>query len=128
MEALICARPLVLLVDDDVRTARLLARMLREDGNDVDLAADGAAAISRLTRDPIPDVLVTDMMMPFADGVAVTHYARSRRADMPVFIVTGHPLVVARVTEAIHPAPIVVTKPIHYETFSAQVRCALRSG
>ena len=126
MDALTLARPLVLLVDDDVRTARTLARMLREDGNDVDFAADGAAAISRLTRDPVPDVLVTDMMMPFADGVAVTHYARSRRADMPVFIVTGYPLLVSRVTEAIRPPPIVLTKPLNYESFSEQVRGALR--
>ena len=51
-------RPLVLLVDDDVRMARTFALMLREDGYEVDFAADGAAAISRLTRDPLPDVLV----------------------------------------------------------------------
>ena len=77
MVALTRARPLVLLVDDDVRTARTLARMLREDGNDVECAAEGAAAISRLTRNPLPDVLVTDMMMPFADGGAVGTLVRA---------------------------------------------------
>ena len=127
MNAKAASRPLVLLVDDDVRTSRTLARMLQQDGYEVDFAADGAAAISRLTRDPVPDALVTDLAMPFADGVAVMRYARSRRADRPVFVVTGNPNLVARtgVAEPLDPAPVVLTKPLDYETFSEQLRFAL---
>src|SRR5262245_11232922 len=72
---------LVLVAEDDVRTGRVLARMLEDDGFDVELANDGAAAIGRLAREPVPDVLVTDLRMPHADGNAVARYARSRCAD-----------------------------------------------
>ncbi len=122
MDAPTPPRPLVLLVDDDVRTAQTLARMLREDGYDVDFAADGAAAIGRLTRDPMPDVLVTDMTMPLADGLAVTRYARSRRPNLPVFMITGNPVLVTRAPENITPAFVVLTKPLDYEIFLEQLR------
>src|SRR5450755_151203 len=84
-------RPRILLVDDDTRTSRLLAHMLREDGFDVEFAKDGATAISCLTRSPMPHVLVTDLNMPGVDGIAVTHFARSKEPLLPIVIVTGHP-------------------------------------
>ena len=48
---------LVLVADEDARTARLLARMLRDDGYNVELVLDGAAALARLTRSPLPDAV-----------------------------------------------------------------------
>jgi CheY-like chemotaxis protein len=117
-------RPYVLLVDDDVRTASTLARMLREDGFDVDVAADGAAAISRFTRDPVPELLITDMTMPFADGIAVARYARSRSPNLPIFVVTGYPVLATKAARSMRPPPIVITKPVDYATLSVQLRSA----
>lgn len=113
---------LVLVVDDDVRAARVLARMLREDGFDVELAIDGAAAIGRLARAPIPDVLVTDLRMPHADGVAVARYARSRRHDIPVLVVTSYPELVSRHCDALVPAPTVLNKPVDYAVLNEVLR------
>ena len=113
---------LILIVDDDVRTARILARMLREDGFDVELAVDGAAAINRLARSPMPDVLVTDLQMPHADGVAVASYARSRRPGLPVLIVTGYPDLVSRDGDALDPAPTVLSKPLDYARLGDELR------
>jgi CheY-like chemotaxis protein len=115
-------RPRILLVDDDTRTMRLLAHMLREDGYDVETARDGAAAIGRLTKAPLPDVLVTDMHMPHADGVAVTQFARSRAPRLPVVIVTGHPNLVARLESAMDPVPVVLTKPLDYARLTDELR------
>ena len=125
MDAKAVKRPVVLLVDDDVPTARVLARLLSEDGYAVEIASDGAAAIRRLTRDPLPDVLITDMTMPFADGITVTRYARSRRANLPVFVITGSPSLVTRRAADMDPPPVVLTKPLHYESFSAELRRAV---
>jgi CheY-like chemotaxis protein len=108
------SRGLVFLVDEDVRATRTVAQMLREDGYEVERAADGAAAVGRLARDPIPDVLVTEITMPHVDGVAVVRYARSRRPGMPVICVTNHPELLARTTWSLVPSPIVLTKPIDY--------------
>lgn len=112
---------LILLVDDDVRSARILARMLREDGFDVELAIDGAAAIGRIAWAPLPDVLVTDLRMPHADGMAVVRYARSRRANLPVLIVTGYPDLVPQ-DDALDPALTVLSKPLDYALLHQELR------
>ena len=109
-------RPLLLIVDDDARAANLLARMLDSDGFDAEVALDGAAALARLTRDPVPDALLSDYHLPLADGLAVARYARSRRAGMPVVMVTGDPRSLARASAS---APLagpyrVITKPLDY--------------
>jgi two-component system response regulator MprA len=114
-----------LVVDDDVRTARILSRMLREDGFEVELAADGAAAIGRLARTPVPDVLVTDLRMPHADGMAVARYARSHRPDLPIVIVTGYPDMAPLGSGALDPAPTVMTKPVDYARLSDAIQRAL---
>lgn len=107
-----------MLVDEDVRATRALAQMLREDGYEVERAADGAAAVGRLARDPVPDVLVTEITIPYVDGVAVARYARSRRVDMPVLCVTNHPELLERTSWSLAPAPMVLTKPIDYGAFA----------
>ncbi|UQA62557.1 response regulator [Polyangium aurulentum] len=116
---------LVLVVDDDVRTARLFVRMLREDGFQVELAHDGAAAIGRLGRAPLPDVLVTDLSMPHADGLAVAKYAQACRPGLPVFLVTGYPDLVARRMGSLDPEPQVFTKPVDYDELSTKLVQAL---
>jgi len=68
-------RPLLLIVDDDRRTALLLGRMLREDGYDTEVEPDGAAALERLGCDPIPDALITDFHVPGADGLVIARQA-----------------------------------------------------
>lgn len=114
-------RRLVLLVDDDIRSARVFVRMLREDGFDVEVAHDGAHAIGRLSRAPAPDVLVTDLQMPHADGIAVAKYARSCNPTLPIFMVTGYPDIVAARAKAFDPEPRIFTKPLDYPTFAKEL-------
>jgi two-component system response regulator MprA len=118
---------LILVADDDVRTARILLRLLQEDGFLAELAQDGAAAIARLTREPRPDILVTDLQMPYVDGMTVAKYARACRPGLPVFLVTGYPDLVARKQHALDPAPRIFTKPLDYTMLSRElVRSAAR--
>jgi len=111
-------RALVLIVDDDVRSARRLAQLLREDGYDVEIAYDGASAIARLARDPVPAALVTDLRLPNADGLAVSKFARTCRSDIPICVVTSYPNL-ASALDALDPKPMVFTKPLVYGDFSA---------
>lgn len=107
-------RCLLLLVDDETRSARVLAKMLREDGYEVELAFDGAAAIARLARLPVPDVLLTDFRLAHADGVAVAEYARSRRSSIPILMLTGYPEIAARLVDDLVPPPVILPKPLAY--------------
>lgn len=104
---------LVLLVDDDLRTARRMAEMLSEDGFAVEVARDGAAAISRLARSPIPDAVVTELNLPHADGNTVGQFARTRRAEMQIIVVTGYPHLLKSAAFGFEP-PLVFTKPVDY--------------
>src|SRR5262245_48821756 len=107
-------RARVLVVDDDVRSVRMLARMLREDGLDVELAIDGAIAIGRLSRLPTPDVLITEVQVPHVDGMAIARYARSLRPALAVIFVTGYPELVLQHADELDPAPTVLNKPLDY--------------
>jgi two-component system response regulator MprA len=109
----------VLLVEDDGPSARVLVKMLREDGFDVDLATDGAAAIGRLARSPLPDALVTDLHMPSVDGASIARYGRSRCSALPVIIVTGYPQRLAPLERELVPPPHVLTKPLDYPVLLA---------
>ena len=121
----VAKRPLVLLVDDDARSAALLARLLRADGYDTEVTTDGAAALARLTRDPVPEVLVTELHLPHADGLAIGRYARSRRANIHVFLVTGHPHSSEVAAAGTEQPLVILTKPIDYADLLGRLATAL---
>ena len=114
-------RALVLVVDDDVKAGRVLVRMLREDGFDAELAPDGAAAIGRLARNPLPDILVTDLRMPHADGGAIAQFAQSRKPHLPVVLITGYPQLAAQIQEQLEPRASVFVKPIDYPALAREL-------
>ncbi len=118
-------RPLVLIVDDDARSATLLGHLLERDGYATEVTTDGAAALARLTRSPVPDALITDFYLPHADGLAVGRYARSRRTAMPIFVVTGDPQAVASARDPLGGPTVVITKPLDYADFVRQLREAV---
>jgi CheY-like chemotaxis protein len=119
------ARLLLLIVDDDARSASLLGRLLRADGFDTEVTTNGATALARLTRSPVPDALITDFHLAHADGLAVGGYARSRRAAMPIFVVTGDPRAVMRAADPLGEPTVLITKPIDYADLVGRVRAAL---
>lgn len=116
----------LLVVDDDVRAARILARMLREDGYEVTVAGGGVEAIDELTGEA-PDALITDLEMPTCDGVAVARYARFCRPDLPIFVVTGNPEL-ASMLRAMSPPARVFTKPIDYDEVARAIEGAAPQG
>jgi CheY-like chemotaxis protein len=67
----------VLVVNDMEQTRAIAARMLESKGYAVDIAADGADAINRLSSDSY-DAVILDVVMPRVDGRGVLiHLART---------------------------------------------------
>src|SRR5262249_9717013 len=116
------ARPLILLVDIDRRAGRSLAKMLSTDGFDVELTVNGASAIARLAQGPVPDAVVTDLFMPYADGLAIARFARSMKPSIAAILVTGHAELVDNTAESIQPAPTVLAKPVDYDVLTRTLR------
>lgn len=117
--------PLLLIADDDARSANLLGRLLRSDGYDTEVTTNGATALARLTRNPIPDALLTDFHLAHADGLAVGRYARSRRAAMPIFILTGDPSAVLRASDPLAEPVVLLAKPVDYADLLSRLRAVL---
>jgi two-component system, chemotaxis family, sensor kinase CheA len=80
----------VLVVDDSAVTRTLEKSILEAAGYRVRVAADGAAALDLLGREPC-DLVVTDIEMPRLDGFSLTERVRAddRLRDLPVVLVTS---------------------------------------
>lgn len=113
---------LLLLVEDDARSAKILARMLREDGLEVEVVVDGAAAIGRLARPPLPSVLITDVRLPHVDGIAVARYARSLDPKIPVILTTSYVQQAIEAEKHVVPAPSILAKPFEYPALRQEIQ------
>jgi DNA-binding NtrC family response regulator len=116
---------LVLLVDNDLRTSRRLADMLREDGLTVEIARDGAFAVARFTREPIPDALVTELTTTHVDAASIGRFARAQRPGMPILVVTSHPSLFQPDTFG-GAVPLLFTKPVEYSKLKEALVQALQ--
>ena len=80
----------VLIVEDESHLAEGLRFNLEAEGYQVDLAADGNAAITRLLDEKDRfDAVVLDVMLPFKDGFEVVEAMRAARNFAPVLILTA---------------------------------------
>lgn len=103
----------VLLVDGDFRTSERLAGLLREDGYDVEVSRDGPRALARLARSPLPDVLITELSVPLADGATIARFALSQLPSMQVVVLTRYPNLTVPAAFGATP-PAVLSKPLDY--------------
>ena len=94
---------LVLVADDDRAVGEALERALQLAGYEVELAADGDAALAAIER-RTPDAVVLDVMMPGYDGLDVTRRLRREGNRVPVLLLTARDAVGDRV-EGSTPAP-----------------------
>ena len=79
------------MVDDDPDVRELLIEHLRSKGFKVATAADGRAAISAVERSPGHfSLILTDLQLPGADGLAVLRAAKQLNPGVHVVIITGY--------------------------------------
>lgn len=81
--------PLLLVVEDDLDQRQILELVFNSAGFSVMLAADGQEAWQQVEIE-IPDLVVTDLMMPVMDGITLLQRlkADSRFKDIPVLVLT----------------------------------------
>ncbi len=116
----------ILIAEDDARAAQTLSQLLREDGYDVEIALDGAAAVARLGRVPAPDVLLADYRLPHLDGLAVATYGRACLPHLPIVMITSYPEVIARGSQGPIASPFVMmSKPVEYAELAREIAAIL---
>ena len=81
----------VLLVEDEPPLLRLAARALRDAGFEVLTAGCAAEALELLdTSGAVPAALISDVVMPGIDGLALAERLRARWPGLPVLLVSGY--------------------------------------
>ena len=116
--------PLILVVDDEPKIARLARDYLEKNGFRVVTAADGQSALTIARREK-PDLLILDLMLPQMDGREVCRILR-RESDVPIIMLTTLSEEIDQVTGLEIGADDYITKPFSVRALVARVRALLR--
>jgi two-component system copper resistance phosphate regulon response regulator CusR len=117
----------ILLVEDDRRIARFVAKGLREQAYAVDVSGDGDDAIYKLSVNDY-DAVILDVMIPGRDGFQVCQDIRSEGIAVPVIMLTARDTVGDRITGLDSGADDYLTKPFAVAELLARLRALLRRG
>jgi two-component system, OmpR family, response regulator len=115
----------VLVVDDEPSLAELLASVLRYEGWDIAVSADGSSAV-RTAREFKPDAVVLDVMLPDFSGLEVLRRVRSELPNVCVLFLTARDAVEDRIAGITAGGDDYVTKPFSLEEVLARLRGLLR--
>ncbi len=115
----------ILLVDDDVRLTALLKLNLERQGYHCDTTAEGEAVADLIQRRNY-DLVVLDIMMPDADGLALCQTLRSSYPELGVILLTGKGDVVDCVIGLEVGADDYLPKPCNPRELGARIKAVLR--
>lgn len=116
----------VLVVDDDASTTLLLKKVLETENYQVDTANSAAVAMSLINKQKY-HVVITDIMMPDKDGLALLEDLRKRDPLIQVVIMTGGVSMSRTLSALEHGAADFILKPINVEELIMIVRlCAAK--
>ncbi|CAG0950363.1 Transcriptional regulatory protein ZraR [Myxococcaceae bacterium] len=120
----------VLVVEDGAGLRRGIVTALRERSLEVVEESDGARALARLRApdEAVFDVVVTDLRLPGADGIALLRAARERDADTAVLVMTAHGSVETAVEAMRRGAFDFLQKPFDLEQLEARIARAIEHG
>jgi len=121
------SRERIVVVEDDADISKLLEHILSQQGYDVAVARDGAAAL-RVIREQPPDLVVLDLMLPDMSGLEILKFLRAGNATVKtrVIIVTARKDEVDRIVGFELGADDYVMKPFSPRELALRVRAVLQ--
>ena len=111
----------ILIVEDDADVRRAVVTALTDAGHSITEVTDGAAAIERVSASTF-DVVVTDVRMPKADGIAVFRHTRKVAPRTAVILMTSFATVSNAVLALKEGAHDYLTKPFDVDELVIRVR------
>lgn len=117
---------IILVVDDEVGIRELLSEILIDEGYDVRLA-ENAAAARRVRGELRPDLVLLDIWMPDTDGISLLkEWHAAGQLNMPVVMMSGHGTIDTAVEATRFGAFDFLEKPIALQKLLATVHKALK--
>jgi CheY-like chemotaxis protein len=117
------------MAEDEEPLRALITRALAEDGHVVVATADGAEALDKLQREGGSfDLLLTDIMMPVMDGIALALAVARDFPDLPILLMTGYADQRARAAGLDTLIRNVIAKPFSIADIKFAVAAALAKG
>ena len=116
----------ILLVEDDERLSRSLARLLEQDRHNVEVAPDGETGLDFALGENGLDVVILDLGLPDMSGLDVARRIRAERRDLAILMLTARDTVGDRVSGLDAGADDYVIKPFAYDELAARLRALAR--
>jgi two-component system OmpR family response regulator len=116
-----------LIVEDEVKMAKLLRRGLSEEGYAADVALNGERAIAMASASEY-DVIVLDVMLPGIDGFEVCRRLRGSGVRSPALMLTARDAVEDRAAGLDSGADDYLPKPFSFAELHARLRALARRG
>jgi DNA-binding NtrC family response regulator len=104
----------ILVVDDEVNARTALAELLRDEGFEVETAADAFKALGKYEAFG-PHVVITDLKMPGMDGIALVKKLRGERDGVAIVVMTAFGDVTSAVDAMRSGAADYLTKPLNFD-------------
>jgi DNA-binding response OmpR family regulator len=115
----------ILVVEDEEKLARLISRVLREEGYAVETIGDGRTGLSRALSEDF-DLLILDWMLPDRNGLQIVRGLRAAEIRVPVLMLTARDQIEDRVEGLDAGADDYLTKPFALPELLARVRALTR--
>ena len=115
----------ILLIEDDVKVASLVARGLEDAGFAVDRAVDGEEGLRKALKDPY-DTVIVDIMLPKLDGLSLIEDLRRKEINTPILILSAKRSVDDRVRGLQTGSDDYLTKPFAISELLARVQALIR--
>jgi len=80
--------PLIFIVDDEPTMLRYLRTLLEVEGYRVETATNGVEAVQRLQKNPLPDLVLLDVLMPHLDGLQALEQLRTLHPALKVVMLS----------------------------------------
>jgi DNA-binding response OmpR family regulator len=117
----------ILIVEDEQRLARLVARVLGEERHVVDVANDGDTGLDLALRGTY-DLLILDLMLPGRSGLDICKQVRAQKLQPAILMLTARGSIEDRVAGLRIGADDYLVKPFAMEELVARVDALLRRG
>ena len=114
----------ILVVDDDPVMLWVVTNALTNSGYQVMVAQDGAAGLEMFLADPYAvDLIITDLMMPFLNGIEMVEQIKAVRPQARIVLMSAFPeAVISKLKEPQHP---LIRKPFLMEDLIRVVRATI---